>query len=295
MNKYVKIILLSILIIFPIVTIHELGHLIAGILLNLNPESFSFGFGPKILEYNYWNINWEIRVLPLGGFVSFPPEMGKMISHDFLIALLAGPLTNFIMGIGLYYYLFKEILNKAIFFSNGEDFLLDLSFFNLGKHLYVLKDSEIFELEEDTEVTDLEEYQGYSWFIIKVKSPFKFVLVTLFSSYFKRYDKILNELVIESIKSEYEHPYALMSPIGIIKNGIWEWDKHKLSFISFMASLSIGVGMLNLFPIPIFDGGKFLIILGELYNLSFIEIILILLIIINIFRIVKNRILIKYK
>jgi regulator of sigma E protease len=60
------------LLIGPIVTIHELGHYLAGRLFGVHSEIFSFGFGKELLGFtDKRGTRWRISAIPLGGYVRF--------------------------------------------------------------------------------------------------------------------------------------------------------------------------------------------------------------------------------
>ncbi len=69
MNVLVSIGVLALLIFF-----HESGHFLAAILQKIKVSGFSIGFGPAIFQKEIKGITYSLRLLPLGGFVSFPDD-----------------------------------------------------------------------------------------------------------------------------------------------------------------------------------------------------------------------------
>ena len=68
-------ILLSVLILLLMVTIHELGHYVAGRILKFKINEFSIGFGPAIFQRtNKRGEKISLRVFPLGGYCAFEGE-----------------------------------------------------------------------------------------------------------------------------------------------------------------------------------------------------------------------------
>jgi regulator of sigma E protease len=60
------------LLIGPIVTIHELGHYLAGRMFGVHSEVFSFGFGKELIGItDKHGTRWRISAIPLGGYVRF--------------------------------------------------------------------------------------------------------------------------------------------------------------------------------------------------------------------------------
>ena len=55
-----------------IVVVHEAGHYLAARSFNITVEEFSVGFGPKLTGFQAFGNEFNLRALPLGGFVRFP-------------------------------------------------------------------------------------------------------------------------------------------------------------------------------------------------------------------------------
>jgi membrane-associated protease RseP (regulator of RpoE activity) len=55
-----------------IVIVHESGHYLAARAFNITVEEFSVGFGPKLAGFDAFGNEFNLRALPLGGFVRFP-------------------------------------------------------------------------------------------------------------------------------------------------------------------------------------------------------------------------------
>lgn len=119
-------ILLSILgflvVIGPLVFLHELGHYLAGRVFGVKAETFSIGMGREVFGWtDKRGTRWKVSALPLGGYVKFagdmgpasepdpawlrlPPEerrhtlQGRPVWQRFLV-VAAGPVTNFIVAI----------------------------------------------------------------------------------------------------------------------------------------------------------------------------------------------------
>ncbi|MEK6337598.1 MAG: RIP metalloprotease RseP [Acidobacteriota bacterium] len=51
------------------VTLHEFGHFIVAKLLKIRVETFSFGFGPRLLGRKWGHTDYRISAIPLGGYV----------------------------------------------------------------------------------------------------------------------------------------------------------------------------------------------------------------------------------
>ena len=69
MNLLTSITVLALLIFF-----HETGHFLAAILQGIKVSGFSIGFGPPVIQRKIKGVTYSFRILPLGGYVSFPDE-----------------------------------------------------------------------------------------------------------------------------------------------------------------------------------------------------------------------------
>ncbi len=64
------------LVIGVLVTIHELGHYLAGRIFGIRAETFSVGFGRELFGWtDRRGTRWKLSMLPLGGYVKFVGDM----------------------------------------------------------------------------------------------------------------------------------------------------------------------------------------------------------------------------
>ncbi|MDF8334868.1 RIP metalloprotease RseP [Novosphingobium cyanobacteriorum] len=111
-----------VLVLGPLVFVHEYGHYIVGRLFGVKADVFSIGFGKELVGWtDKRGTRWKIAALPLGGYVQFagdmnpasqpsaewlalPPEernatfQAKPLWQRALI-VLAGPLTNLALAV----------------------------------------------------------------------------------------------------------------------------------------------------------------------------------------------------
>jgi membrane-associated protease RseP (regulator of RpoE activity) len=57
-----------------LVVIHEAGHFLAAVGQGIRVNGFSVGFGPALIKREHKGVTYALRLLPLGGFVSFPDD-----------------------------------------------------------------------------------------------------------------------------------------------------------------------------------------------------------------------------
>ena len=112
------------LVLGPLVTVHEFGHYIVARFFGVKAESFSVGFGRELAGWtDQRGTRWKISALPLGGYVQFAGDMNpaSQPSKEWLalpaeerartfqakplwqrtLIVLAGPLTNFAVAIAI--------------------------------------------------------------------------------------------------------------------------------------------------------------------------------------------------
>ncbi len=71
------------LVIGPLVTIHELGHYLVGRLFGVKAEAFSVGFGKELAGFtDRRGTRWKLSALPLGGYVQFKGDMNPASIPD---------------------------------------------------------------------------------------------------------------------------------------------------------------------------------------------------------------------
>jgi len=119
------------LLLGPLVTLHELGHLLVGRLFGVKADAFSVGFGKEIAGYtDRQGTRWKLSALPLGGYVQFKgdmnpasvPDAGAPVEegsfqHAALwkraLIVAAGPVTNLLVAIAIFAAFFA-ILGKPV-------------------------------------------------------------------------------------------------------------------------------------------------------------------------------------
>ena len=120
------------LLITPVVFIHELGHYLVARKAGVIVEVFSVGFGPEIFGWTAkTGTRWRIAAIPLGGYVkmrgdedaaSTPKSHSLEQSGSFAGASLfwrmaivaAGPAANFILGIALFATVYMSVGKQSI-------------------------------------------------------------------------------------------------------------------------------------------------------------------------------------
>src|SRR6476659_4613261 len=103
-------IFVALIVLGVIIVIHEFGHFAVAKLFKIRVETFSVGFGPRLIGFRCGDTDYRISALPLGGYVKMSGENpGDTITGDpreflskpkwqrFLVAS-AGPIMNIVLA-----------------------------------------------------------------------------------------------------------------------------------------------------------------------------------------------------
>jgi regulator of sigma E protease len=122
------------IVISLIVTVHELGHFLAGRAFGVATDCFSIGFGPAIASWrDRRGVEWRIAWLPLGGYVKFSGDenMASVPDHTDLEALRTHITAQEGVGAERKYLPFKPLWQRAVISlaGPGANFLLAIVLF----------------------------------------------------------------------------------------------------------------------------------------------------------------------
>lgn len=131
MIEFIQNVGIAFIVLGIIIVIHELGHFLVAKLFKIKVETFSVGFGPRIVGFKYGDTDYRISGFPLGGYVKMAGEnpgdsvtgapnefLSKPKWQRFLVAA-AGPAMNIILALGLLTILFMRGTEVAEF-AEGE-------------------------------------------------------------------------------------------------------------------------------------------------------------------------------
>ena len=122
----------AILLLGPLIAIHEFGHYFVARKLGVKVLVYSIGFGPTVLKWTSKKsgIQYQLSALPLGGYVKMLDEREGNVAEEDLphafnrqhpwkrIAIVAaGPLINLVFAVVLFWILFlpaQEQLNTRV-------------------------------------------------------------------------------------------------------------------------------------------------------------------------------------
>lgn len=113
----------ALLILTPLVALHEWGHYVVARLCGVKVLTYSIGFGTRLFGWTSpkTGIDYRICAIPLGGYVKMLDEReGEVAESERHLAfnnqhplkkiaiVAAGPLMNFIIAVGLFFVLFLQ-------------------------------------------------------------------------------------------------------------------------------------------------------------------------------------------
>ncbi|MGV3554372.1 MAG: RIP metalloprotease RseP [Croceibacterium sp.] len=113
------------LVLGPLVTVHELGHYLVGRWFGVKSDAFSIGFGKELWgRTDRRGTRWKVSAIPLGGYVQFAGDMNaaSQPSEEWLalppheraqtfqskplwqraLIVLAGPVTNLVVAVAIF-------------------------------------------------------------------------------------------------------------------------------------------------------------------------------------------------
>lgn len=126
-----------VLVLGPLVVVHELGHYLVGRLFGVKADVFSVGFGKELLGWtDRRGTRWKLAALPLGGYVQFAGDMNPVSAPNSAatagmseaeraqafhlkplwqrsLIVLAGPLTNLLFAVAIF-AAFNFVYGRAV-------------------------------------------------------------------------------------------------------------------------------------------------------------------------------------
>ncbi|HSF18522.1 MAG TPA: RIP metalloprotease RseP [Vicinamibacteria bacterium] len=106
-----------------VVLFHEAGHFFTAKIIGVRVKVFSFGFPPKLIGRKWGDTEYQLCLLPIGGYVKMagdnpldatgdPREFMSRTKWERLAIYFAGPLMNLVLTIGILTVLFMVGMEK---------------------------------------------------------------------------------------------------------------------------------------------------------------------------------------
>ncbi|MCM1053648.1 MAG: RIP metalloprotease RseP [Ruminococcus sp.] len=307
--------LLLIFILGIIILVHEFGHFITAKKFGVHIYEFSIGMGPIFKTHKGKDgINYNIRALPIGGFVSMAGEVyeddesKKLKKNDFMcnkkwyqrvIILAAGVFNNFVLAILILFLMaliwgattlkpvIGEVINdypvKEAGIKEGDTILAinghKVSTWDQTQIYLVMKSKDDvynFKIKhQDGEVEDYkispkitkneageEEERAFGF---KIKQEEETGLLASIKYAFTRFYSLISTmwLTVVNLFTGKISVSSLSGPVGIYQVVGQSMSAGLAQVVYLIAFLSINVGLINILPIPAFDGGRILFLIIE--------------------------------
>jgi regulator of sigma E protease len=307
-----------ILVLGILIFVHELGHFLLAKKLGVGVITFSLGFGPKLIGKKIGETQYQISVVPLGGYVKLigedrgeeVKEEDRARSFSFqpiwkrTLIICAGPFFNMFLTLVIFCFSFgffgipQEPLplppkigglspglpaEKAGFRTG--DRIISIDNTNIatwndlssiirkseGRELSikVKRNEEIIEFKINPEISKEKTAQGEKdVYVIGIVAPFEEMtfrykrvgpLEAVYEGSLQTWHltKLMVVVLGKMISGEIS-PKTIGGPIQIAQEAGKQGKKGVPYLLGLIAILGINLGLINLFPIPILDGGHLL-------------------------------------
>lgn len=307
--------ILLILILGVIILVHEFGHFITAKKAGVHIYEFSIGMGPLLKTHKGRDgINYNIRALPIGGFVSMAGEVyeddesKKIKKEDFMcnkkwwqrvIILAAGVFNNFVLAIVILFVMaliwgansltpkISEVIDdypaKSAGLVAGDEIISvnghKVSTWDQAQIYLVMKsDNDIYNIEvkhqngktetykiipKITKNEDGEIKERAFGFRISQDTERGFFASVKYA--FAKFGSLISTmwLTVINLFTGKIPVSSLSGPVGIYQVVGTSISAGISQIIYLVAFLSINVGLINILPIPAFDGGRILFLIIE--------------------------------
>lgn len=296
--------LLTIFLLGILILVHEGGHFLIARANGIKVEEFAIGMGPKILTRvsKKSGIRYSLRLFPIGGFVSMAGEDEESDNPDAfcnksvwrrMLTILAGPLTNILIGIICMLILvcgsenlasttveqFRDGSVSSSWLKEGDRITsvggvpvhtgneLVYEIMNSGYEpvkVTVVRDGEKLTLEgvEFPTFTDSGATFGEADFIpyAEAKNFGNIIKHSFFRSLSTI--KMIWDSLVDMISGRYGLE-AVSGPIGITETVGEVAKQGGMNLLYLFVVLAMNLGVVNLLPVPALDGGRFVFLLIE--------------------------------
>ncbi len=123
--NFLQIVFAFVLVLAPLVFIHELGHFLAAKAFRIGVPVFSLGFGPRLWGFRRAETDYRLSLVPLGGYVRLagdeadeertgaPEEFLSRPKYQRFVVFVAGAAFNIILAF-LAFWLFFGVYGKEV-------------------------------------------------------------------------------------------------------------------------------------------------------------------------------------
>ncbi len=284
----------SVFVFAILIFFHELGHFAVAKAVGIKVHEFSLGFGPKLFCQNHKGTDYNVRLLPLGGYVRMAGmdpeeenvEEGKGFNDKTVLqrvaVITAGPLMNFFLA---------ALLMAIIFILQGVPVSgttvagvlpgqpAEQAGIRSGDQIYSIAGKKVADWEEIISAISSRPGQSTDLVIIRDNEKISLTVTPVIDEEgraligISRVQK-LNPLAAlgNGFKFTFQVTVLILDFVGKMIIGqepadlggpvrmVWEIDRAVNTgfyyLLQLAAFLSINLGLFNLFPIPALDGSR---------------------------------------
>lgn len=289
-------IILALLVFGIVVAIHEFGHFFVAKLNGITVHEFSIGMGPLIFQKEKNETKYSLRLIPMGGYVSMegedsesddPNAFCKKTPLQRISVVFAGPFMNFVLTIVVFIGLFSVSgipVNKiASMVDNSPAIKSQLE---VGDEILYVNDIKISSWGDITK--SINSTKGD--IVLKVKRDDKITTINIspdentarrtigiYPKYEKSFFKAIPYAFMQMVNmtmqmidfisklftGKVDFNYV-SGPVGIVREMGKSASFGFATVFSYIAFISLNLGVMNLLPIPALDGFRILTAFSEL-------------------------------
>ncbi|MBH1989489.1 MAG: RIP metalloprotease RseP [Myxococcaceae bacterium] len=306
----------GILLLCALVIIHELGHFLVAKWFGVKVETFSVGFGPKLIKRRWRDTEYCLSLIPLGGYVKMlgetqdeelSPEdqarsfLGQVLWKKSLIAF-AGPFFNLVLPIILFFAIGigTQQIPRPIIGIISPEHAAERSGLLPGDEVKSINQQPIQSFLEMVQIVSAHPEQSLLFEVERAGGRIQLEVVperepnpnrlkknesigrigaqlaepiayrSVFVGPWKAAQNavqstyVLVEMTVQSLwmLMKLEVPAKeLGGPLMIMNAASQAADQGWKYYLQLMALISVNLGLLNLLPIPVLDGG-YLVLFG---------------------------------
>ncbi len=253
-------ILLSILILALIIIIHELGHFFMARMCKIDVPELALGFGPKIGGVKYGNTDYNLRAIPLGGFCRLQgentPEFKQYPAWKRLLVYAGGPLFNLtatFLALFVFFFLVAGVPDaQSTVVGYAEDSALEK-----GDKIISIDGQKISSWGEINSGTAVIERDGE---LLTKSINNETILPPLsqhqFTDSLGASVHMIGMFTGAMVDAFSDGNAELSGPVGIVSaTGDTAESSGMVGVLVMFATLNFSVALVNLFPMPVLDGG----------------------------------------
>lgn len=282
----------SILIFGVLILVHELGHYFVARLTGIKVIELAIGFGPKLIGWRKNDIDYSLRIFPLGGFCrmlgenpeeaeepdSFPQK--PLISRA--AVLISGAGMNLVLALTVFFMIFFFIIGIPTTSSGRigtviEGMPAETEGLQSGDMIVAVNEQAVedwndvltyISVKPEQEINLLIERNGDQFNtslttiidpesgrgMIGIAPPVeKYRFVASLSNSFQRFGMIITS-IFQVVTGQA--PLDVTGPVGIVFVIGEVAQTGLVNLMLLTALISISLGIMNLLPIPALDGGR---------------------------------------